>query len=255
MATAVAVLVGAAAAIAATTLNKYTVKPPLKPNKATAASIKFTQDFTADNADPNQRTAPLIDITATYQGLKANQKPFKTCTLAQIAAASSDTVCPKGALIAKGSITAVLGPTSDTSKNAAGTGSCDPLLHAWNGGPGTVVFFFVDTAAPHNCLGGAITTGQVGPYAGKIKEVKGALVIDTPIPSYVSFPLPGLEGSLLTQHLVWGATTKVKGKNVGVIQAVSCKGGKRAWSVKFTAENGPGGAKEVKIVKGVQKCS
>ena len=57
------------------------------------------------------------------------------------------------------------------------------------------MFFFVDQAPNHLCLNGGITTGEVGPYPATVKTVGKTLVMDTPIPGYVSFPT-GLEGSL-----------------------------------------------------------
>ena len=55
--------------------------------------------------------------------------------------AGDDTTCPKGALVATGSITASVGAAKDFT--AAGT-ACDPLLHVWNSGQGKLTFFFVD---------------------------------------------------------------------------------------------------------------
>ena len=37
--------------------------------------------------------------------------------------------------------------------------------------------------------------------------------------------------------------------------SVACKGGKRPYSVTFTAETGPGGAPSSGTVTGTQKCS
>jgi hypothetical protein len=145
--------------------------------------------------------------------------------------------------------------TTDQSSGAAGSASCDPLLHAWNGGPGKVVFFFVDQAPNHTCYNGLITTGTVGPFVGNVKTVGKNLVMDTPIPPSVSFPVSGLEGSLTSETLHYlKLTTKVGGKTVAFNQSVGCKGGQRPYSVVFTASE-PNSSPQSDVVAGAQKCS
>jgi hypothetical protein len=255
IATALAVLGVTVSAYAATGgLNSYGAKLKFSPNKAKAPA-GFTQTYTAGGTGSN-RTAPLTDIKTKIYGLVADGKDFPTCSQAQIAAAKSDTGCPAGALVASGGITATLGPANNQSASAPGQLPCNPLLHAWNGGQGQVVFFFVDQAPDHTCAGGAITTGTVGPFVGTVKVVGKMLVMDTPIPSTVSFPLTGVEGSLTSETLVWKKmTTKVHGKTVAYNASVACKKGKRPYSVSFTAETGPGGTPSTQTVSGTQKCS
>jgi hypothetical protein len=258
IATALAVLVAAVSAYAATgALNTYSASlkfKPNKPGKGTApVAVAFTQIYHADGNNGN-RTAPLTNVKTKIYGLKADGKDFPTCSLTKIANAHSDAGCPKGALLASGSITALIGPQTDQS-SAATLGTCDPLLHAWNGGQGKIVFFFVE-APGHLCLNGAITTGEVGPFPGTVKTVGKTLVMNTPIPPYVSFPA-GLEGSLTSETLHWKKLTKTlkNGKTVASNASVGCKHGKRPYSITFTAENGPGGAQETQTVSGTQKCS
>jgi hypothetical protein len=255
IATALAVLVGAASAYAATTgLNTYTSKLKFSPNHK-AGALGFTQNYTAANSTPGLRTAPLTDIKTKVYGLVSDGKDFKTCSLAKIATAQSDSGCPKGALVASGSITALIGAQADQSLSAQGTQTCDPLLHVWNAGQGKIVYFFVDQGPNHLCLNGSLTTGQIGPFQGTVKTVGKTLVMDLPIPSAVSFPI-GLQGSLTSSTLAWkNLTTKVHGKTVNYLNSVACKGGKRPYSVTFTAENGAGGAQSVQTVAAMQKCS
>jgi hypothetical protein len=248
IATALAVLVGAVSAYAAGSgFNTYGAKIAFSPNK-TKAAIGFTERYMAGGTNGN-RTAPLTGIKTTIYGLTVDQKDFPTCSQAKIAAAHSDTVCPKKAKIASGAITAILGPTADQSASAPGQASCDPILDAWNGGPGKVVFFFVDPS-PATCAG--LTTGAVPPFTGTVKNVGKNLVMNTPIPSYVSFPLAGVEGSLTSETLHYLNQTN-KGK--AAIASVACKAGKRPYSVTFTAESGPGGSSQSGTVTGTQKCS
>jgi hypothetical protein len=255
IATALAVLVGAAAAYAATSgINTYTATVKASPNKAGSAkapsAIGFTETYTA-NGTGGSRTAPLTDIKTTLYGVVSNGKNFPTCSLTKIENAKSDAGCPKGALIASGSITATLGPVADTSTTAPGQLPCNPLLHVWNAGQGKVVFFFVETAA-NSCAGGAITTGDVGPYTGTVKIVGKNLVLDTPIPSYVSFPINGVEGSLTSLTLHY---KKLTGKSGAYQASTACKSGKRPYSVAFTAETAPGATPVTQTVTGTQKCS
>jgi hypothetical protein len=255
VATALAVLVAAAAAYAATSgLNTYSAKLHFSPNSK-AGSLGFTQKYIAGGTGGN-RTAPLTDIKTTIYGLRTDGKDFPTCSLAKISAAKSDSSCPAKALVATGAITAILGPATDQSATAPNQLSCDPMLHVWNGGQGKLVFFFV-TSASHECAGGAIQTGTVGPYPGTVKNVGKNLVMDTPIPAYVSFPLAGVEGSLTSETLTWKhLTAKLKnGKTVAAITSTGCKSGKRPYSVAFTAETGQGGTPSTQTVSGTQKCS
>jgi hypothetical protein len=257
IATALAVLFGAVAAYAATGgLNTYTAKLAFSPNKAGSkkapAPIAFTEKYVANGTNGN-RTAPLKDIKTTLYGVVASGKGFPTCSQATIANAHSDAGCPKGALVATGSITAILGPIADPSTSDPNQIPCNPILHAWNGGGNKIVFFFVDQAPDHAC--GPILTGTVGPFVGTVKRVGKNLVQNTPIPDSVSFPLSGVEGSLTSETLHYlKVTRKVKGKTVAYNSSVGCKSGKRPYSVAFTAESAPGAAQETQTVTGTQKC-
>ncbi|MHB1570975.1 MAG: hypothetical protein ACYC0H_17475 [Solirubrobacteraceae bacterium] len=194
------------------------------------APISFTQDIKASGTNGN-RTAVLLDLKTKIYGVVSNAKAFPTCSANAIAAAKNDTICPKGAKVASGYITATLG----SAQNFQASGqSCDPLLDVWNSGPGKLTFFFVDSGA-HQCLNGALQTGQVGPYPATVKQQGKYMVVDVPIPSFVDFPLgPGaLAGSLETEHLVWGKGAKVHGKPL--FASVACTGKTRPYSQSFKA--------------------
>jgi hypothetical protein len=253
IATALVVLVAAASAYAA--INTYSAKLGLTSKQAGTAkkpvTVGFTQDLKASGTSGN-RTAVLLNIKTTIYGLKSDQKDFPTCSLSSIAAAHSDSACPKQAEFAKGYITAVLGAqTNFTSPGAA----CDPALDVWNGGPGKLSYFFVETPA-HMCLGGALKTGAVGPYPGTVKQSGKNLVINVPIPKTVDFPVPGQVGSLETEHLVYTKMSKkVGGKTVSAFSSVGCKSGKRPFSVAYTATLPTAGpAKETDTVSGSAPC-
>ena len=244
----------------AASINTYTATLSFSSKKpGTAAKpvpISYGQNIVAKGTNGN-RTAVLTDILTKIYGVKADGKDFPTCSASKIAAAGADTGCPKGALVATGAITASVGAANNFT--AAGS-ACDPLLHVWNGGQGKLSFFFVDQAPSHECLGGALKTGQVGPYPATYKTQGKYLVIDVPVPKYVSFPAPGVAGSLETEHLTWLKLTKtVKGKTVAATASVACLKGKRPYTTTFTANlptsTGAPGPNNTATVTGSAPCS
>jgi hypothetical protein len=257
------VVVLACAASAYAALNTYTAKFAFTTNKAGTAKkpvpIGFTQTLNAAGTNGN-RSAVLLDLKTSVYGLKANLKAFPTCAITTIANSKSDTSCPKGALVAKGYINATLGSANNFSKTDPTAAACDPALDVWNSGANTLAFFFVVSPA-HNCLGGALKTGDVGPYPATVKQSGKNLVIDVPIPhttapASVDYPAPGLAGSLSFEHLQWlKSTTKKNGKTVAMISSVACKGGKRPFQQSFTATLPTAGpAVETKSVSGSAAC-
>jgi hypothetical protein len=91
---------------------------------------------------------------------------------------------------------------------------------------------------------------------GKIKTVGKTMVLDTPIPSYVSFPLGpnAIEGSLTSETLHWlKVTKKVGGKTVAFAQSVACTHGKRPYSHTFTAKMN--GQSQSDTLSGTLTCS
>jgi hypothetical protein len=253
--TALALLIGAttAYAVAAAPINNYgasfTFSPKQAGSKSAPSALSFVQKLSALGTNGN-RTATLLDIKTRLYGIVGDGKDFPTCSLAKIAHAGSDTGCAKAALVATGSITAVIGAGSDFK--APGL-ACDPLLHVWNGGQGKLVYFFVETAA-HQCFEGVITTGSVGPYPGTYKEQGGYLVMDTPIPRYVDYPAPGQVGSLMTENLKWVKNTEtLNGKTVASLASVGCVKGARPYSVTYTATL-PGSAPQQSTLSGKAPC-
>jgi hypothetical protein len=245
----------------AASLNNYTAKLSFSSKKAGTAAkpvpVGYTQNIKASSATAGQRTAVLTDILTKIYGLKADGKDFPTCSSASIAANGDDTKCPKGSLVATGSITATVGSATDFT--AAGQ-PCDPLLHVWNSGQGKLTFFFVDQAPNHLCLNGNLKTGQVGPYPATYKTQGKYLVVDVPVPHYVSFPAPGVAGSLESEHLTWlKVSKKVHGKTVAASASVACLKGKRPYTTTFTANlptsTGAPGPNNVTTVNGSAPCS
>lgn len=250
------VLAVAATAYAATAINTYGAKLSFTTKKAGTAkkpvTIGYTENLTAAGTNGN-RTGLIDDIKTTIYGLKASTKKIPTCSSATIAAKSSDSSCPKGALLATGYITAVVGSPTNFVPSDPTAFNCDPDLDVWNSGGGHLTYFFVDTLT-HLC--GPLKTGSVGPYPGSMKQVGKNLVVDTPIPSFVNRPLGGaLAGSLETEHLVWAKSSKTsKGKTVPVLQSVACKSGKRPWSVAYTATLPTTNVTQSQTISGKSAC-
>ncbi len=257
IAVAVGMLIAAGAAYAATQINTYSAKLSFTSKKAGTAkkpaALGYTENLTAMGTNGN-RTAILEDITTKIYGLTADQKDFPKCSLNAIAAAKNDTVCPKGALVGSGYITAEVGSPTNFKAPAA---PCDPALDVWNSGPGKLTFFFVDTTA-HNCNALGLKTGDTGPYPATVKKAGKYMVINVPIPSFINRPL-GLAGSLKTEHLVFKhQAKKVKGKRMQSLASVACQGKKRPYSVTFKANlpgpTGTGGVTQSHTVKASAAC-
>ena len=77
-----------------------------------------------------------------------------------------------------------------------------------------------------------------------------------PIPSYISYPVPGLVGSLESEHLTFlNLTRQVHGKTVAATSSIGCQGHTRPYSATFTStlpSNGP--AKEIHTVSASAAC-
>jgi hypothetical protein len=245
--TALAVLGAAATSQAA--INTYSAAINMTSKQAGTPSkpvpTGYTENLKLQGTNGN-RAGVLQDIKTKIYGLAENGKDFPTCTLNQIASAQTDTICPAGSKVATGSITASLGAA--TNFQAAGA-ACNPQLDVFNSGQGKMTFFFVETPA-HLCLGGALKTGATPPYAATYKQVGKYLELDVPIPSYITYPVAGLAGSLESEHLTFlKVTRQVHGKTVAATSSIGAQGHSRPYSVTFTSTL-PGSGTEVHTVSG-----
>jgi hypothetical protein len=215
--------------------------------------VSFTQSLKAANTDPTKAAAVLIDIKTKIYGLKSNAKSFPTCSNVKMEQLKSDTFCPKASKFATGGVNSLLGdPTLSKSTRVV----CNPGLDVFNAG-GNKLWFFFTTDAAHVCAGGALHTGDTQPYPGFISQQGKFLVLDVPLPPFVSTKVanqPNFYGSLIAEQLKWGkVSTKVKGKTVFNNISVGCQNGKRPWSVTYTATTN-GSDKQVSTVNGSSKC-
>ena len=251
------VVVLAVAGVAyAATLNNYTAKITFSSSKpgtpAKPVPLSYKETLTAANAaGASKVAAPLVDIKTTIYGMKANLKDFPTCSSKTIETPPKYNLnCPKNSEVATGLVNSKIGgPTLA----APGT-TCNPDLAIYNGGGGTEWYFFT---APNATACAGLTTGATAPYPGKVSQSGKNMVINVPLPPDVSTKVANhknLYGSLIKETVTSKAlSTKVHGKTVYSQESVACKGGKRPYSVAFTATNGSGLTQTV-TVKGSAKC-
>jgi hypothetical protein len=251
--TAVAVLVGAAAAYAA--YNNYAgtnlkFNPSAAGSKKKPVALGMTENLRS-TAPSGDRSAPLKDIKVTIYGVKLDTGKLPVCSDAKIESNKTSALggCSAGSKIGNGSTTALLGPGQN--QTAKGT-PCSPRINVFNGGPKTQVFFFYTTSATQ-C--GGLTTGSTAPFDSHISYHNGNAVIDVPQPPDISTKVagqPNLFGSLITQTIVY--PKKVNGK--GYMSGIGCKNGKRAWSITYKSQDyaAEGGSTETQTISGKSPC-
>lgn len=250
--TAIAVLAGAAVAYAAS-INKYTASVSASPTAAGTPSkpvpVSITEKLGAANLTSGKVANVLVNIKTTIYGLITNANKFPACSSAKILTPPKyDGNCPKGSEVASGSVHAEIGGPTLASSSAI---SCNPGLDVWNGGGGKAWYFFTAKSATQ-C--GGLTTGQTAPYPGTMQMSGKNLVLNVPLPPDVSTKVAnhaGLYGSLTSETIVLKKTT-FKGKPL--FASVGCKGGKRPFSVSFTAVTGAGAHGVTQTVTGSSKC-
>ena len=240
--TIVVALIAAGGAYAA--INTYTAGISFTGRQAGTARkpvpIGYTENLKVSGTKGNRAGVQLVIRTRIY-GLVEDGRDFPRCTVAMIGAAHTDAGCPKAAEVATGNITAALGSAKDfTSPGQA----CDPELHVWNGGPGKLTFFFVETPS-HQCLGGSIKTGGTPPYPATYNTQGKYLNLTVPVPDSINYPLGrsgGLVGSLESEHLTYfKRTRRVHGRTVAITTSVGCQRHKRPYSASFTSTLPPAG--------------
>ena len=253
--TALAMLIGATAAIAANS-NNYTGTTMTfskgAGTKAKPVGVGFKQVLQAKNTDSTKVAAVLTHITVKIYGLVSNAKSFPTCDGAQMVTRASDTFCPAKSKFAAGLVNSFLGPPTLATATAQ---HCDPNLDVFNAGHSKLWFFFTTHSATQ-CIG--LLTGATAPYLGTVSQQGKYQVTDIPLPKDISTEVannPNLYGSLVKEQLQWfKISTKVKGKTVFNNVSTGCLHGKRPWSIKYTATADGGATSETQTVTGSAKC-
>jgi hypothetical protein len=211
------------------------------------------------NTTSGEVGAPLVNIKTTTYGVKANGQYFPKCSTNEINEDNGhngkwNAICPKGALVASGSVHAAL---TSPSANLAGPGApCSLGLWVYNAGAGKLTFFF--TASPSTCDG--LSTGAAAAWAATVTQAGKTMITNVPEPPDVSYNAGniGLFGSLETEKLTFKkVTVKHGGKVIPFIESMGCQKGARPFSVAYTAttSNTPSSGNESgATVKGSSKC-
>lgn len=233
--TALAVLGGGAAAWASSSdPNTYSGSISVSPKKAGSAkkpvALSWTQTINASSKSSSTNAAPLTDIKTWIYGFKVDTKLAPTCSSSKIEANYKS--CPSKSLVASGTVTSELGPTS---RDPAESENCGPLtLNVYNGGKNYVWYFFI-VPTPETCPGAS--TGSAQPYKGSFSRSGKDLVLNVPLPPDVSTNAAniGLYASLEHEKLVWKKIPgKSQGKKIGYFSTVACQAGKRPYKVTYT---------------------
>jgi hypothetical protein len=158
----------------------------------------------------------------SWEGVVANPKGFKTCTVVQIDAAQSDAGCPKGSQIGTTSqnLIAQFGPQTDKTQNLTCNGKGFTF---YNAGPGQIALFIEGPA--DQCGGIDYLAPLPVIYTKKGKSTEFKIVW----PNNITQPLPGLESALNSGGGAFPVTKtkyKQKGKTVksSFLQSVGCSG-------------------------------
>lgn len=180
---------------------------------------------TGATTSDGSRPESAKELRSSWAGIVSNGKHFPKCTVDQIDMMQSDSTCPKGSLVAKGTLKAVIGPEADFDTPGA---NCVKEVRVYNAGANQATVLLVGSAA--DCVG----VGYLPPFPAtwsKAGGIDGGQTLVTPIPSNISHPLPGVLGSTtqLTMNFM-KQSVKFKGKKEFYLSSVGCKGGKR----KFT---------------------
>lgn len=244
--TAVALLAMSSAAFAQATV--YDISASTSPatagskQKPVPTSLSLTVNATG-TARPTTSTA----FKVTFAGMKANTAGLKTCTVASINAAQSDTGCNKAAKIGDGYVKNLVGTATDPNDTSI---ACNLAVTLYNAGSGRVAVYLkgspTTTVAGGNCVIG-ISQALDGRFAGSSSGVS----LGFTIPGNLQHPIGGLnQGISSIQVKIDRKTFTSKGKKVGLLEAAGgCKGGSRAVTLALTQESGAVGTS-----KGSAKC-
>jgi hypothetical protein len=218
-------------------INTYTGSYDVSHGAGTAnkpVAVSMVEHLGMGSVTAGNVGAPLTDIKSTIFGLKSNGQYFPKCTVKMIDATQKwNAVCPKGSLVASGTVNSFL--VNSTLAQSAAT-PCNLRLWVYNAGPGQLAYFFT-VPGPTSCSG--LTTGAAAAYSGSVQQAGKNLINDVKEPADISTTAGGIAGqfgSLVNETLTWKKlTVKVKGKVYPYLGSTGCKAGKRPYAIKYTA--------------------
>ena len=244
--TAVALLATSSAAFAQAT--SYDISASTSP--ATAGSkkkpVSASLSLTVNATSPGRPTTSTA-FKVTFAGMRANTTGLKTCTVASINAAQSDSGCNKAAKIGDGYVKNLVGTATDPNDTSIG---CNLAVTLYNAGSGRVAVF-LKGAPTLTVAGGTCVIPINQALDGRFASSSTGVSLSFTIPGNLQHPITGLnQGISSIQTTIDRKTFTSKGKKVGLLEAVGgCKGGSRAVTLDLTQESGGVGTS-----KGSAKC-
>ena len=237
----------AAPAVAATTYSSTATGTPSAGSKKAPAPFGGSWTLRGD-AGAGIRPATPVSWAWAWEGVVVKPQGFPTCTAAQIDAAQSDSVCPRGSRVGGSSIESIaqFGPAGDPTSNLTCTGK---EFNFYNAGPGKMVIFLV--GPPDQCGG----IDYLAPVEMSVTTKNKSSTMKIEWLPNITNPLPGLKSSLNQGGGLFNVVkTKVKKKGKttksAYLQSVGCGGATRDFT--FTIVDEEAGSTAVKTSAG--KC-
>jgi hypothetical protein len=202
-------------------LSVHTVKSQALKNKAGSKKhpAPFLANWRYDLTQPQGVRGPApITWSWKWDGVKMDGSHHPVCTADMIDEGQTDTVCPKGSLVATTTFAAKLGPEGDPVNNVECVGKS---TNVFNGGKNVQVWSIV--GPPEGCAG----VGYIPPFPVTFKTKKRTTTATLVFPSNVTHPLPGIEGGLTFEDVKPVAknnTVKKGKKSYSYMSSTSCKG-------------------------------
>jgi hypothetical protein len=245
------------ASVALAVTNTYGVTASTSPTKAGTVAkpqnIKLSFNYSVGEQD-NMRPSSVKEYQIKFSGVQVSQKGLGVCTADQINAATTADNCPASAIVGKGSVSNVLGPTNDPSNKSL---TCFLNLTIFNGKAGHATLFLQGTASQSVPAEERCITDLAVAIDAKYTSGKGANAFSTlsfEVPQTLRHPISGLDNSVVNvQSTINNVKTKAKknGKALSYYHSVGgCKNGKRAVQVTFVSEED-----QKSVAKTTAKCT
>lgn len=160
----------------------------------------------------------------SWTGIREMGKYFPTCSADKIDAVQSDAVCPKGSLVATGSIEAKVGPEGVLSQNFV----CHKQIRYYNAGGGKMALYSYGPGS--DCAGIDYLPPIAVKWATKGNTSQQQLVF----PQNITHPFPGMEGGFSQLHVKFTNLTKSvklpgakKKSKIGYLTSFGCSGARK----------------------------
>ena len=230
------VAVLAASTVALAQSSQYDVTASTSPAKAGSKAKPVPASITfAVQAQGTGRPSTSKEFKVTFGGMKVNTKGFKTCTVSAINQAQGDSGCNKAAKVGEGFVKNLVGTAEDQTDVSI---SCNLAVTLYNAGGGRMAVFLKGSPTTQ-VQGGTCPIGVNQALDGKLANSSSGFSLSFTIPSNLMHPITGLnQGISEISTTISKKTIKSKGKTVGLVEAIGCKGGSRPVTLTLAAEAG-----------------